>query len=121
MLKKFPFGDSIFQDLGIINPDQACSYDFTTVERLAKHFPQLNLNDSQSIDSLRIKFMDVKLSPAELPTPDTCKSATGDDKPRPGIYWKEVSRMRTFDGEMRFLLLVKLITGLMFIPSSNAD
>ena len=65
--------------------------------------------------------MDFKLSPAELPTPDTYKSATGDDKPRPGRYWKEVSRMRTFDGEMRFPLLVKLITGLMSIPSSNAD
>ena len=48
-----------------------------------KRFPQLNLNDSQSIDSLRIEFMDFKLSPAELPTPDTYKSATGDDKPRP--------------------------------------
>ena len=65
--------------------------------------------------------MDFKLSPAELPTPDTYKSATGDDKPKPGRYWKEVSRMRTFDGEMRFPLLVKLITRLMSIPSSNAD
>ena len=111
MLKRFPFGDSIFQDLGIINPDQVCSYDFTTVERFAKHFPQLNLNVSQSIDYLRIEFMDFKLSPAELPTPDTYMSATGDDKPRPGRYWKEVSRMRTFDGEMRFPLLAKLITG----------
>ena len=65
--------------------------------------------------------MDFKLSPTELPTPDTYKSATGDDKPRPGRYWKEVSRMRSFYGEMRFPLLVKLITGLMSIPSSNAD
>ena len=29
--------------------------------------------------------------------------------------------MRTFDGEMRFPLLVELITELMSIPSSNAD
>ena len=107
--------------MGIINPDQVCSYDFTTVERFAKRFPKLNLHDSQSIDSLRIEFMDFKLCPAELPTPDTYKSATGDDKPRPGRYWKEVSRMRTFDGEMRFPLLVKLITESMSIPSSNAD
>ena len=92
MLKKFLFGDSMFHDFGIINPDQVCSYDFTTVERLAKCFPQLNLNDLQSIDSLRIEFMDFKLSPAELPTPDTYKSATGDDKSKPGRYWKEVSR-----------------------------
>ena len=106
--------------MGIINPDQVCSYDFTTVERLAKRFPQVNLNVSQSIDSLIIEFMDLNLSPAELPTPDTYKSATG-DKPKPGRCWKEVSRMRTFDGEIRFPLLVKLITGLMSIPSSNAD
>ena len=65
--------------------------------------------------------MDFKLSPAELPTPDTYKSATGDDNPRPGRYWKEARRMRTFGGEMRFPLLVELITGLMSIPSSNAD
>ena len=50
MLKKFPFGDSILKELGIINPDQFCSYNFTTIERLAKRFPQLRLNDSQSID-----------------------------------------------------------------------
>ena len=87
MLNKIPFGDSIFQDLGIINPDQVCSYDFTTVERLVKRFPQLNLNDSRSIRSLRIEFMDFKLSPAELPTPDTYKSATGDEKPRPNWYF----------------------------------
>ena len=79
------------------------------------------LQMTHNIDSLRIEFMDFKLSPAELPTPGTYKSATGDDKPRPGRYWKEVSRMRTFDGEKRFWLLVKLITGLMSIPSSNAD
>ena len=32
--------------------------------------------------------MDFKLSPAELPTPDTYKSATDNDKPRTGRYWK---------------------------------
>ena len=45
MLKKFPFGDFILKNLGIINPDQVCTCDFTTVEGLAKHFPQLSLND----------------------------------------------------------------------------
>ena len=66
MLKKFPFGDSILKNLGIINPDQVSSYNFSTIERLAKRFPQLNLNDSQSIDSLRSEFMDYKLSPQVL-------------------------------------------------------
>ncbi len=36
MLKKFPFSDSILKDLGIINPEQVCSYSFSTVEKLAK-------------------------------------------------------------------------------------
>ena len=28
---KFPFGDSILKDLGIINPDNVCNYSFSTV------------------------------------------------------------------------------------------
>ena len=123
MLKKFPFSfwDSILKDLGIINPDQVYTYEFSTVEGLAKRFPQLGLGDSQSIDALRNEFMDFQLFTAELPTADTYKSATGDDKPRPGQFWNEVSKMKTFDGELRFPFLVKPMTGLMTIPSSNAD
>ena len=67
MLKKFPFGDSILKDLGIINPNDACTYTFSTVESLAKRFPQLGLDDSASINALRDEFMDFKLSPAEHP------------------------------------------------------
>ena len=43
MLKKFPFKDSILKDLGIINPEQVCSYTFNT-EKFAKRFPQLDLH-----------------------------------------------------------------------------
>ena len=35
MIKKFPFSDSILKDLGIINPEQVCSYSFRTIETLA--------------------------------------------------------------------------------------
>ena len=52
MLKKFPFGDSILKDLGIINPDQTCTYSFSTVQSIAKRFPQLDLADSESINAL---------------------------------------------------------------------
>ena len=31
MIKKFPFSDSILKDLGIINPEQVCSYSFRTI------------------------------------------------------------------------------------------
>ncbi len=45
--------------------------------------------------------MDLKLSPAaELPTPDTYKSATGDEKPRPGRFWNEIGKMKTLEGEI---------------------
>ena len=36
MLKKFPFGDTILTDLGIINPDKVTTYSFQTVKSLAK-------------------------------------------------------------------------------------
>ena len=65
--------------------------------------------------------MDFKLSPAEHPQVATHKSSTNDDKPQAGLFWKEVSKMKTFDGEMRFPLLVKLMAGLLTIPCSNAD
>lgn len=110
MLKKL---DSILKDLGIINWDQVCTYHFKTVEGLAKRFPQLDLGDSESID----EFMDLQLSPTELPTTDTYKSATGDDNP--GL--DKISKIKTFDGNLRFPFLVKLMTVLMTIPSSNAD
>lgn len=121
MLKKFPFGDTILKDLGIINPDKVCTYNFTTIQTLAKRFPQLELADSASIDALRSEFMDFKLSPTEHPTVKMYKSATGDDKPRPGRFWYEVGQMKLFDGEPRFPLLVRLMSGLMSIPASNAD
>ena len=38
MLKKFPFGDTILKDLGIINPHQVRSYTFSTIKSLAKRF-----------------------------------------------------------------------------------
>ena len=121
MLKKFPFGDSILKDLGVINPDQTCTYDFSVVEGLAKRFPQLGVADSESIDAMRDEFMDFKLSPAEHPQVSRYKSSTNDDKPQAGLFWNEVSKMKTFDGEMRFPLLVKLMAGLLTIPCSNAD
>ena len=65
--------------------------------------------------------MDFKLSPTEHPTIEMYKSATGDDKPRPGRFWYEVGQMKLFDGEPIFPLLVRLMSGLMSIPASNAD
>ena len=49
---------------------------------------------SASIDALRSEFMDFKQSPTEHSTLEMYKSATGDDKPRPGRFWYEVGQMK---------------------------
>lgn len=120
MLKKFPFGDSILRDLDIINPDKFCSYSFSTVEGLAKRFPQLGLADSRTLDLLREEFMDFKLSPADHPPVSTYNSAT-DEKPRPGAFWYEVGKMKTLDGQPQFPSLTNLMADLLSILASNAD
>ena len=82
MLKKFPFGDSILRDLGIINPDKVATYSF---ESLAKRFPQLDLAGSESSDGLKDEFMDFTLSPLDHLVVETYKSATGDQKPKADV------------------------------------
>ena len=43
------------------------------------------------------------------------------EKPRPGLFWWELSKIKTLLGELRFSNLAKLMAGLLAIPSSNAD
>ena len=123
VLKKFPFKDSILKDLGIINHEQACCNTLNTIEKLAKQFPQFDLHTSNSLDRrLREEFTDFKLSPGDHPSlekPDY-KSAVG-WKPRASAFWIEVRKIKTLDGRLRFPSLYKLMTGLLYIPSSNAD
>ena len=77
MFNKFPFGDTVLHDMGIINPENTSTYDFITVARFAKQFHLLGINDSESIDALRSEFVDFKLSINELATVETYKSAAG--------------------------------------------
>ena len=119
MLKKFPFGNSILRDLDIINPDKFCSYSFSTVEGLAKRFPQLGLADSRTFDLLREEFMDFKLSPANHSPVSTYNSAT-DEKPKPGAFWYKVGD-ETLDGQPQFPSLTNLMAGVLSIPASTAD
>ena len=69
MPQKFPFEDTLLKDLGVVQPDQTTSNSVDTIIRLAKHFPQLGLADSASLDHLREEFLDFCLSPMDLPTP----------------------------------------------------
>ena len=82
MLKKFPFGDSILKDLGVLQPQQTPSYSIDTILGLAKRVPQLDLADSASLDQLREEFMDFILSQADLPSLTDYHAADGTTKPR---------------------------------------
>ena len=42
-------------------------------------------------------------------------------RPKAGLFWLEVGKMTTFEGQPRFNLLHKLMSGLMSIPVSNTD
>ena len=121
MLKKFPFGDSILRDLGIINPNKVTTCSFETIKSLAKRFPQLDLAGSESIDGLRDEFMEFTLSPLDHPVVETYNSATGDQKPKAGMFLFKVGRIMTLDGQQRFPLFARLMADLLSIPCSNAD
>ena len=64
--------------------------------------------------------MDFTLSPGDLPDPSLYKSASG-EKPRAGVFWMEVGKLKTLDGELRCPSLFRLMAGLLTIPASNAD
>ena len=112
--QKFPFGDTLLKDLGILQPQKAASYPVSTVVRLAKRFPQLGLADSASLS----EEFDFTLSPSDLPTPGEYHAA---DEPKTGFYWSEVGKIKTLDGKSRFLKLFHVMAGLLTIPVSNAD
>ena len=121
MLKKFPFGDSILKDLGILQPQATASYSIETITSLAKRFPQIKLADADSLDNLREEFFDFCLSPADLPPLTEYQAADGTNKPRVGSFWHEVGKIKTLEGQERFGKLCTLMYGLLSVPCSNAD
>ena len=121
MLVKFPFGDSLMKDLRIIQPEHTSSFSFNTITSLAKRFPPIGLNDAVSLQNLKEQFQDFKLSPNDLPTLAKYKAADVVMRPKAGLLWLEVGKMTIFEGQPRFNLLHKLMSGLMSIPVSNAD
>ena len=85
MLQKFPFGDSILKDLGILQPQKTASYSFDQVQRLAERFPQLGLVDETLFDQLKEEFMDFTLSQLGLPSVSEYKAADHTVKPRVAV------------------------------------
>lgn len=121
MIQKFPFGDSLMKDLGVLQPDKTATYSVETVLGLARRFPQLELADAASLDQLREEFTDLKLSPGDLPSVSVYKAADLEMRPRVGSFWSAVGNIKTLEGTDRFILLCKLMFGLLSIPCSNAD
>ncbi len=121
MIKKFPFADTLMKDLGIIRPNMTKSYSISTIKQLALRFPQIGLSSSESLALLESEFSDYILSPVDLPTVEQYRDCDGTEKPRPGPFWWEVSKMIIMTGELRFPNLSKLMVGLLSIPCSNAD
>ena len=64
---------------------------------------------------------DFKLSPGDLPSIVKYKAADGVMRFKAGLFWSEVKKITTFDGQPRFHLLHQLMAGLLSIPVSNAD
>ena len=120
MLVKFPFGN-LLKYLRIIQLEHISSFSFNTITSLAKCFPPVSLNDAVSLQNLKEQFQDFKLSPNDLPMLAKYKAADVVMRPKTGLFWLEVGKMTTFEGQPRFNLLHKLMSGLMSIPVSNAD
>ena len=119
--KNFPFGDTILQDLGIVQPTKTKSCTVSTINRLAERFPQIELDSPDSFHLLAQEFTDFLLSPEDLPALRYYKNCNEVEKLHPGLFWWEVGKIKTLLGGLRFANLAKLIAGLLAIPSSNAD
>ena len=83
----------ILQDLGIVQPTKTKSYTVSTIKRLAKRFPQIELDSPDSLHLHDQEFTDFLLSPEDLPALKYYKDCNGVEKPRPGLFWWEVGKI----------------------------
>ena len=111
IFKKFPFGDTILQDLGTVQPTKTKSYTASTIKRLAKRFPQIELDSPDSLHLLAQEFTDFLLSPEDLPALRYYKDCNEVEKLHPVLFWWEVGKIKTLLGGLRFANLAKLIAG----------
>ena len=86
MIQKFPFGDSLLQDLEVLQLKKLNSSSIDTIIGLAKRFPQLKLSNASSLDKLREECLDYILSPMDLPVP---AEYTGADKVK-DLVWVDI-------------------------------
>ena len=111
ILKKFPFNDSVLDDVTFLFPDNRCSVDIAVVSRMATRFQ--SAVPEQSLDALEEEVLDYKLAPMlNIPTGTTTDVCS---------YWQQVGQMRVLNGALRFPNLTKLAKCVLALPVSNAD
>lgn len=110
MMKKFPFKDTIIQDLGIIDPRNRGNVTAETALNLAKRFKIL---DDEDLDALGDECHDLCVSPD-----DDLPSFEDQNINR---FWLDMSRMKLANDQLRFPKLCSIITVAMTIPNSNAE
>ena len=114
--KKFLFGDTILQDLGIVRLTKTKSYTVSTIKRLAKRFFQIELDSPDSLHLLAQEFTDFLLLLLGI-----TKIVMKWRNYVLGFFWWEVGKIKSLLRELSFANLAKLMAGLLAIPSSNAD
>ena len=120
IIRKFPFSDTLVDDVAIFLPNSRCSVSWNQVCQLAQHFaaavPQ------ESIDALEEEMLDSKLAPtSSLPSSELNGEASSSVGVELCSYWEEIGRMKTLDGRPRFPHLTSLAKCILSLPVSNAD
>ena len=67
----------------------------------------MGINDTVSLHNLKEQFQDFKLSPNDLRVLVKYKASDGVMRPKAGLFWLEVGKMTTLEGQPRFNLLHK--------------
>lgn len=120
IIHKFPFTDTLVDDVAVFLPYRRCSISWNQVCQLAQCFaaavPQ------GSLGALQEEMLDYKLAPASsLPGSEL----SGESSSSVGVelcsYWEEIGRMRTLDGRAQFPHLTSLAKCVLSLPVSNAD
>ncbi|XP_062621347.1 uncharacterized protein LOC134282943 [Saccostrea cucullata] len=109
MLKKFPFKDSLLQDLRIIDPKNRKDVTAETAMNLAKRFKILQDED---LDSLTDECHDYVVSPDDdLPSAEQ----------EINTFWIEMSQQKLANDQLRFPKLCSIVKAMMAIPNSNSE
>lgn len=123
LIRKFPFTDTLADDVAIFLSKSKGSVTWNQVCRLAQRFtaavPQ------QHIDALEEEMLDYKLAPvSSLPSCELNHDGVASSSAvvmELCSYWDEIGRTKTLDGKPRFPYLASLAKCVLSLPVSNAD